>query len=125
MSVGRAARMPSRYDPTIPGNARKLEIIAKLQDVADRAGISLTHLAVAFTIAHPGVTSAIIGPRTIPHLEDLLKGADVELSDAILDEIDAIVPPGTNVNIEETGWNPPVLTDATLRRRPLAERAAS
>ena len=109
LSVGRAKRFPARFDPAIPGNQRKLELVAQLDEVAQAAGISLTHLAMAFTISHPAVTAAIIGPRTIDQLEDLLKGVEVELDDATLDRIDAIVPPGTDVITGEVGWDPPAL----------------
>jgi len=34
-----------------------------------------------------------------------------------LDRIDEIVPPGTNVNVDDAGWAPSVLTDAPRRRR--------
>ena len=52
------------------------------------------------------MTSAIIGPRTMEQLTDVLDGADVRLSDDVLDRIDELVPPGTNVNIADTGWEP-------------------
>ena len=79
--------------------------------LADEAGLSLTHLAMAFVLEHPGVTSAIIGPRTMEQLTDVLDGADTRLSDDVLDRIDEIVPPGTNVNVADTGWEA-----ASLRR---------
>ena len=87
--------------PTVTGPAigfqhlsdeRRLDAVEQLIPLADKAGMSLTHLAMAFAIAHPGVTSAIIGPRTMEHLDDLLAGAEVTLDDEILDQIDAIVP---------------------------------
>jgi aryl-alcohol dehydrogenase-like predicted oxidoreductase len=125
LSRGRAARFPNRWDPTRPSNQHKLEVVAELEVIAHDAGVSLTHLALAFTVTHPGVTSAIIGPRTIDHLQDLLAGADVELDDEILDRIDAVVAPGTDLVIGETGWTPPALEDATLRRRPAGTRSAA
>jgi len=79
---------------------------------------------VAFTVAHPGVTSAIIGPRTMRQLEDLLKGAALTLDDATLDRIDEIVPPGTNRYSPNGALPAQALTDTARRRRPLAERAA-
>jgi diketogulonate reductase-like aldo/keto reductase len=63
------------------------------------------------------VTAAIIGPRTMEHLEGQLGAADVTLTDEVLDRIDAIVPPGTNVNAADAGWTPPWFDDATRRRR--------
>ncbi|MGH3626825.1 MAG: aldo/keto reductase, partial [Sciscionella sp.] len=76
---------------------RRLDAVEQLIPVAQDVGIPLTHLAIAFVIAHPGVTSAIIGPRTMDHLDDLLAGVDVTLTDESLDRIDEIVPPGTDI----------------------------
>jgi aryl-alcohol dehydrogenase-like predicted oxidoreductase len=76
---------------------RRIDVVERLIPLADEAGLPLTHLAMAFTIAHPGVTSAILGPRTMEHLDNLLAGLDVRLTDEILDRIDEIVPPGTDV----------------------------
>ena len=73
-------------------------------------------MALAFVIRHPAVTAAIIGPRTMEHLESQLGAAEVELSDDVLDRIDEIVPPGANVNPTDTGWNNPALEPAALRR---------
>lgn len=82
-------------------------------------------MAIAFTLAHPAVTSAIIGPRTMEQLEDLLKGASLVLDDATLDRIDEIVPPGTDLYNPDGAWPPPSLADPRRRRRPLDERAAA
>jgi aryl-alcohol dehydrogenase-like predicted oxidoreductase len=125
LSRGRAARFPQRWDPTRPSNQHKLEVVAELEAIAKDVGVSLTHLAVAFTIAHPGVTSAIIGPRTVDHLEDLLAGADVELDDETLDRIDAVVAPGTDLVTGETGWTAPSIEEAARRRRPAGTRSAA
>ena len=97
---------------------RRIDAVEQLIPVAAEAGIPLTHLAMAFAIAHPGVTSALIGPRTMEQLDDLLAGAEVRLSDGVLNSIDEIVPPGTDLNAEDAGWDPPSLTDAAARRRP-------
>ncbi|WP_327586453.1 aldo/keto reductase [Nonomuraea sp. NBC_00507] len=104
---------------------RRLDAVEQLIPVAQDAGISLTHLAMAFAIAHPGVTSAIIGPRTMDHLDDLLAGVDVKLTDEILDRIDEIVPPGTDIGRLDMAYNPPAIQHARLRRRPADERAAA
>jgi aryl-alcohol dehydrogenase-like predicted oxidoreductase len=125
MSSNRATRLPGRYDPARPANARKLELVEELIKVAADAGTSLVHLAVAFAISHPAVTSAIIGPRTMDQLQDLLAGADVTLDDEVLDRIDAIVPPGVTINDADAGWAPPSLTTPALRRRPEADRSAT
>jgi aryl-alcohol dehydrogenase-like predicted oxidoreductase len=125
MTSGRASRIPARFDPSLPENARKLEIVEELIKIAADAGTSLTHLAIAFVISHPAVTSAIIGPRTMDQLTDLLDGVDVTLDDAVLDRIDQLVPPGVTLNAADAGWQPPALTDPALRRRPPADRAAA
>ena len=104
---------------------RRLDIVEQLIPLADQAGLSLTHLAMAFTIAHPGVTSAILGPRTMEHLEDLLTGVEVALSDDLLDAIDAIVPPGTDIGQLDMAYAPPAIQHAHLRRRRASERSAA
>ena len=85
----------------------------------------LTHLAMAFVMAHPGVTSAILGPRTMEQLDDLLAGAEVVLYRRRPGPIDQIVPPGTDVGIDAANYVPPALSQTTLRRRPASERSAS
>jgi aryl-alcohol dehydrogenase-like predicted oxidoreductase len=87
--------------------------------------LSLTHMAMAFVMAHPGVTSAILGPRTMPQLDDLLAGAGVVLSDEILDRIDEVVAPGADAGPMGAIYVPPALTQASLRRRPSSERSAA
>jgi aryl-alcohol dehydrogenase-like predicted oxidoreductase len=112
----RADRIPGRYDLSIPGNQRKLEAAEALAQLADEAGMSLIHLGLAFVVNHPAVTAAIIGPRTMDHLESQLGAADVTLDPAILDRIDEIVPPGVNVNPGDSGWQNPDLEPAARRR---------
>ncbi len=124
MGGGRAARLPKRFDPTIPGNQAKLAAVEELVKIAADAGCALNHLALGFVMTHPAVTSAIIGPRTMEQLTDLLAGAAQTLDDDVLDRIDQIVPPGTNVNPADAGYEPPALVDPALRRRPLQERRA-
>jgi aryl-alcohol dehydrogenase (NADP+) len=104
---------------------RRLDTVEKLIPLAAEAGLSMTHLAMAFTIAHPGVTSALIGVRTMDHLDGLLTGLDVTLTDDILDRIDEIVPPGTDIGTLDQAFQPPALANPGLRRRPQAERAAA
>jgi aryl-alcohol dehydrogenase-like predicted oxidoreductase len=112
----RQSRLPQRFDLSIPGNQRKLEATEQLALLAEEAGISLIELAIAFVIRHPAVTSAIIGPRTMEQLESQLTAADIELSDDVLDRIDEIVPPGTNLNAADTGLQNPALLPAARRR---------
>jgi aryl-alcohol dehydrogenase-like predicted oxidoreductase len=104
---------------------RRLDTVERLLPLAAEAGLPMTHLAMAFTIAHPGVTSALIGVRTMDHLDSLLAGLDVTLTDDILDHIDEIVPPGTDVGTLDQAYQPPALTNPELRRRLLAARAAA
>jgi aryl-alcohol dehydrogenase-like predicted oxidoreductase len=101
---GRAARIPDRFNPAKPENQAKFEIVESLVPVAEGEGIALPVLGVAWTLVHPAVTSAIVGPRTPQHLEDLLAAADVELSAETLDAIDAIVPPGHTLNRADLGY---------------------
>ena len=115
----------ARYLPKQMADGRKLDAVEHLIPLAAGAGLSLTHMAMAFVMAHPGVTSAILGPRTMEHLDDLLAGAEVRLGDDILDRIDEIVPPGTDVGPDEAKYNPPSIARAELRRRPAADRAAA
>lgn len=114
----RIARQPGRHDPSLPENVAKAEAVHALTKVAEAAGLTLVQLALGFVVEHPAVTSAIIGPRTVEHLDAALAALDVRLPADVLDEIDAIVPPGTTLNAADAGWTPPSLTDATLRRRP-------
>jgi aryl-alcohol dehydrogenase-like predicted oxidoreductase len=104
---------------------RRIDVVEQLIPLAEKAGLKLTHLAMAFAIAHPGVTSAILGPRTMEHLDDLLAGVGVALPDEILDQIDEIVPPGTDVGRLDMAYKTPALQRPALRRRPAAERSAA
>jgi len=105
------------FDLSKPGNRAKLDIVERLAKLAAEAGMPLTHLATAFVRAHPAVTSVLIGPRRPEQLADLLAGADVELGEDVLDRIDEIVPPGTDVNAGDVYFTWPALADKRLRRR--------
>ncbi len=113
-AAGRGAPM---FDLSVPANQAKLDAVRRLADLAAQAGLPLSHLATAFVRAHPAVTSVIIGPRRPGHLADLLAAADVTLGEDVLDAIDEIVPPGTNVNPRDIFYNAPALQDKRLRRR--------
>ncbi|MEV6711548.1 aldo/keto reductase [Lentzea sp. NPDC051208] len=121
-SDGHPARM--RWLPEHMTDDHKLDAVEQLIAVAEQAGMSLTHMAMAFTVAHPAVTSAIIGPRTEAHLDDLIAGAGIVLDDDVLDRIDEIVPPGTDVGALDIAYVPPAVANPALRRRPSDERAA-
>lgn len=122
LTQGRAALSTARFDPALPENQRKLDATEKLAALAGQLGCSLPQLAVAFPLVHPAVTSVILGPRTLPQLEDLLAGARLELGDEALDRIDEIVPPGTD--LADLTWKPPALTSQALRRRHPGDRTA-
>jgi len=113
-------RGPTReaFDPERPEVARRHDLVDALSAVAAESGLSLGHLALGFTVAHPAVTSTIIGPRTPEQLEDLLAAADVRLDADALDRIDELVPPGTDVDPSvDAGWRAPWLADPAARRR--------
>ena len=114
-----------RRFPKQMADERRLDVVEQLIALAQEAGLSLTHMAMAFAVAHPGVTSAIVGPRTAAHLDDVLAGAGAVLDDGLLDRIDGIVSPGNDVGTLEAAYSPPAVTQAGLRRRAVAERAAA
>jgi aryl-alcohol dehydrogenase-like predicted oxidoreductase len=113
----RAQMIPSRYDMSLPANQAKLEAADALAVLAEEAGMTLIEMALAFVTSHRAVSAAIIGPRTMEQLESQLPVLERTLSADVLDKIDEIVPPGTNVNPNDTGWDPPWLSDSTMRRR--------
>lgn len=109
-------RFAERFDLSRERVQRKLDLVEELRGVADAAGMPVAHLALAFTLAHPAVTSAIIGPRTPEQLEELLERADLRLDDEALDAIDRLVPPGSLVDPADRAWNPPWLEPGARRR---------
>ncbi|MEU4692464.1 aldo/keto reductase [Actinoplanes sp. NPDC023714] len=117
ITSNRAARLPERFDLTIPGNRARLDAVERLATVAEEAGLTLIQLALGFVTAHPGVTSAIVGPRTHEHLKSQLAAADTVLPADVLDAIDEIVAPGVDLAPQEKFDTPPSLLDASLRRR--------
>jgi aryl-alcohol dehydrogenase-like predicted oxidoreductase len=113
----RSAMLPQRYDMSLPDNQRKLDAADALGALADESGISLIHMAIAFVANHPAVTAPIIGPRTMEQLDGQLGAVELTLSADILDRIDEIVPPGLTIAPNDHGYEPPSLTDKSLRRR--------
>jgi len=109
-------RLAVRFDMELPANQRKLEVVEQLAKLADEAGLTLIELAIAFAINHPGVTAAIIGPRTMEQLESQLPAADVTLSPDLLDRIDELVAPGVTINPEDNSYGVAELA-ASARRR--------
>jgi aryl-alcohol dehydrogenase-like predicted oxidoreductase len=113
----RSYLLPGRYDMALPANQAKLAAAEALAELAGEAGCTLIELALAFILAHPAVTSAIVGPRTVEHLSSQLSAARVTLDAGTLDRIDQIVPPGVTLNPHDRGWQHPALADPSMRRR--------
>ncbi|MCW2863731.1 MAG: aldo/keto reductase [Actinoallomurus sp.] len=113
----RGGRQPGRFEIDAPENAAKLDAVEALAQVAEQAGLSLVHLALAFVLEHPAVTAPIIGPRTFEQLEGQLEAAQTRLTPDVLNEIDKIVPPGITLSARDQGYQPPALTDSARRRR--------
>ncbi|GAA3485707.1 aldo/keto reductase [Streptomyces yanii] len=120
-----AATHRSRYGFQHLRDDQRLDVVEQLIPLADEVGLPLTHLAMAFVLTHPGVTSALIGPRTMEQLDDLLAGVEAAVGDDVLDQIDKIVPPGTDVGTLDMAYQPPAVLVSTLRRRPHGERSAA
>jgi len=97
-------------------NRRKLEATQALAKVADEAALTLIELAIAFVVNHPGVTSAIVGPRTMDISSASCQPGEVTLEEAVLDRIEQIVKPGVNLNPADTSYGEQVL-QPHLRRR--------
>jgi len=117
IATSRSALMPERFDTAVPANRARLEAVEQLAKVADGAGLTMIQLALGFVTAHPAVTSAIIGPRTLDHLRSQLAAGDTVLSADVLDAIDTIVAPGVDLAAHEKYDTPPALLDAARRRR--------
>ena len=117
ISTSRSVFAPERFDTTLAYNQARLDAVEQLAKVADEAGLTLIQLALGFVTAHPAVTSALIGPRTLDHLHAQLAAADTVLSPDVLDAIDTIVAPGIDLAAHEKFDTPPALLDPSLRRR--------
>ncbi|KOU04429.1 aldo/keto reductase [Streptomyces sp. NRRL F-4711] len=117
VATHRSVVLPERFDPALPANRARLDAVEKLAAIADEAGLTLIQLALGFVTAHPAVTGALVGPRTLDHLRSQLAAADTVLSDDVLDAIDAVVAPGTDLAPHEKFDATPALLDPALRRR--------
>ena len=115
MSGRTVTTVAERSDPV------RFDAVDALRQIADQAGLTLTELALAFVSSHPAITSTIIGPRTMGHLDDALKASDVELAPDVLDAIDRVVPPGTDMPGIDHYLQPPSL-EPEARRRPTGQR---
>jgi aryl-alcohol dehydrogenase-like predicted oxidoreductase len=111
-----SARPSARFDMSTAANQRKLDVVESLAQLAEQGGLSLIELAIAFVINHPGVTSAIVGPRTMEQLESYLPAAELRLSSDVLDQIDELVAPGVTLNPDDNSYGAFELTAAQRRR---------
>jgi len=111
-----SARPSARFDMSSPANQRKLDIVDELAQLAESNGMTLIEMAIAFAINHPGVTAAIVGPRTMEQLESYVPAADIRLSDEILDRIDELVAPGVTINPDDNSYGAHELITAARRR---------
>jgi len=107
------------FDASLPENQAKLVAADALGKLAAEAGLTLPQLAIAFVLEHPGVTSAIIGPRTMEQLVTQLGADEIQLSQDVLDRIDEIVAPGAILDGMDSGWPLPAM-EPKARRRSLA-----
>lgn len=110
------ARPGARFDMSSPANQRKLDIVEDLAVLAEENGLALIELAIAFVINHPGVTAAIVGPRTMEQFTSYLPAADLTLPVKVLDRIDELVAPGVTVNPEDNSYGQHELIPAARRR---------
>lgn len=117
VTTHRSTFMPQRFDTTIAANRAKLEAVEQLAKIAEQADLTMIQLALAFVTAHPAVTSAITGPRTLDHLTSQIAAADTVLSADVLDAIDAVVASGVDLAAHEKNDTAPALLDPALRRR--------
>ncbi len=115
--AARAEWLAELWDESRPEIQRKLDVVEALVKFAEEAGTTIAPFAIAFTLAHPAVTSTIIGPRTKEQLEDLIKAADLRLDDGMLDAIDELVPPGTLIDEADRGFDPWWFEPSARRRR--------
>ncbi len=107
-----------RMQANDPANATKLATVQALGELAKQAGLTLIQLATAFVLRHPSVSAAVIGPRKLDQLDGYLAVDGVLLSDDVLDQIDAIVPPAFSIDIADTMWRigTPALLPQNRRR---------
>ncbi|MFF9047735.1 aldo/keto reductase [Streptomyces parvulus] len=117
IATHRSAILPERFDTSLPANRARLDAVEKLAAIADEAGLTLIQLALGFVTAHPAVSAALVGPRTLEHLHAQLAAADTVLTGDVLDAVDAVVAPGTDLAAHEKSDATPALLDPSLRRR--------
>jgi aryl-alcohol dehydrogenase-like predicted oxidoreductase len=113
-----ARRRGGTFSPESELVRYKLQLANALNGLAAEAGLKLAHMAIGFVLEHPSVTSTIIGPRTHEQLDDLLACASLKLDRSVLDRIDELVPPGTNVNGIDLTSRPAAMRKSRRRRRP-------
>lgn len=73
---------------------RAFDMVELLETLSQEKNIPAGQIALAWCLQQPGVTSAIIGPRTLEQLEDNMAALDVKLNEEDFQRIDAVNPPG-------------------------------
>ena len=68
-----------------------MELVKELKPIAKRKGITLAQLAVGWVLRRPEVTAAILGVRNPGQIEETASGADVELSEKEISEIEKLL----------------------------------
>lgn len=89
-----------RYVKSDPGgriNPATMKVVKQLKKVADAEGLTLATLSLAWCANQPGVTSPIIGARSVKQLKESVEACNTTLSEKALEKIDKIVKPGTHV----------------------------
>ena len=115
--ASRMAHNAARWDRTRSQTQSKLDLVEELLELADQAGMPLSHLATARAAEHPAVSSVIIGPRTPEQLEDALASAEVRLDEGLLDRLDELLPPGRDIDTADTSRPEPHMAGHARRRR--------
>jgi len=87
----------AKSDPMNRINKDTMAAVAKLKKVADKEKVSLATLSLAWIASQPGITSPIIGARSIEQLSESAAALEVKLTDRAMKAIDEIVAPGTNI----------------------------
>ncbi|HQU19697.1 MAG TPA: aldo/keto reductase [Fimbriimonadaceae bacterium] len=84
-------------DPMNRVNAQSTAAVRKLKKIADREGLTLAQLSLAWVAGQPGVTGPIIGAKSEKQLKESADACLIKLSHRALQAIDKVVLPGGNV----------------------------
>ena len=76
---------------------RGIEVGVEFSKLAESVGLSAAQLAVVWVKDQPGITAPLIGPKTVPQLQEFLKILETPLDDGVRAACDQLVPPGSAV----------------------------